>query len=238
MYQIVNEYVDTGTATGYIQRVGRWRAAIVNNIEIPRSIYLSVEYTEGLDQAATLASYKGITLKVEYSVVRTDTRSYFTGDFAADYAAAIEWSQGFGQAESNIPFYASSTLDSFMFTSGYVASVADDEDVPFATEADLAADQIASQAEWLARSTPSAESVARFTAVTDRAIEIDRKLAAAWDKVPAVKLRWALANVIASSDYNTSYPGAPLGRAEAMDAIAVLNDLLADEAFAEAMRPR
>jgi hypothetical protein len=79
--------------------------------------------------------------------------------------------------------------------------------------------------------------VARFTAVTDRAIEIDRKLEAAWAKVPAAKLRWALANVIASSDYNTSYPGAPLGRAEAMDAITVLNALLADQAEAEALRP-
>jgi hypothetical protein len=204
-----------------------------SSIEIPRSVFLSVEYTEGLDQAATLASYQGITLKVEYGPERTDTRSYFTGDFAADYTAAIKWVQGFGQAEQVIPFMASSTLDSFMFEAGYVESGA-----PVATEADLAADQAASEAEWLAFAKPSAESVARFTAVTDRAVEIDRKLAAAWDKVPAAKLRWALANVIASSDYNTSYPGAPLGRAEAMDAIAVLNELLADEAFADELRPR
>lgn len=198
-------------------------------IEIPTYVFMSVDYTEtGFEQpdgqALARASYKGVTLKVEYGASRTDTISYFTGDFVADYNAAVAFVQGFGQADSYIPFMGSSSVDSFMFDAGY-----DTED--------NVADQAALDA-WKTESTPSEESVARFTAVTDRAIEIDRKLEAAWDKVPAAKLRWALANVIASSDYNTSYPGAPLGRAEAMDAITVLNELLADEAFADSMRPR
>jgi hypothetical protein len=196
----------------------------VNKIEIPTYVFMSVDYTEGLDQAATRASYKGVDLRVEYGASRTDHRSYFTGDFVADYNAALDWFAGFGQAEQVIPFMGSSSVDSFMFDAGY------DTD-------ENAADQAALDA-WKTESTPSADTVARFTAVTDRAVEIDRKLEAAWDRVPAAKLRWALANVIASSDYNTSYPGAPLGRAEAMDAIAVLSDLLADEDFADSMRPR
>lgn len=199
----------------------------MNKIEIPTYVFMSVDYTEGLDQAAARASYKGVNLRVEYGASRTDRRSYFTGDFVADYEAAIAFVQGFGQAEQVIPFMGSSSVDSFMFDAGY-----DTEE--------NAADQAALDA-WQTEEIPvatDADRVARFTAVTDRAIEIDRKLEAAWDKVPAAKLRWALANVIASSDYNTSYPGAPLGRAEAMDAITVLNELLADEAFADALRPR
>lgn len=230
----------------------------MNKIEIPTYVFLTVEYTEtGFEkpdgQALARASYKGVTLKVEYGASRTDTRSYFTGDFITDYNAAVAWVDGFGQADTYIQFMASSSLDDYMHDAGYDTeqNMADQaaldawktEEIPFASDADLAADQ-AEMAAKLAEvfpvglTRPSEESVARFTAVTDRAVEIDRKLEAAWDRVPAVKLRWALANVIASSDYNTSYPGAPLGRAEAMDAIAVLNDLLADEDFADSMRPR
>jgi len=205
----------------------------VNNIEIPSSIYLSVEYTEGLaTEADSRDSYKGITLRVEYGLLRpVKTRSYFTGDFAADYQAAIEWAQGFGQADTAIPFLASSTLDSFMYEAGYAEASKDADNAMYA---EMAADE--AKREWLANN-PGEAYVARVAAITDRAIEIDRKMAAAWDKVPAVKLRWALANVIATSDYNTTYPSAPLGRAEAMDALKVLDELLADEAFAASMRP-
>lgn len=44
------------------------------------------------------------------------------------------------------------------------------------------------------------------------------------------QLLHALLNVARTSDYNTAFPGAPLGRAEAMDALARLNAALA-EAF-------
>jgi hypothetical protein len=55
---------------------------------------------------------------------------------------------------------------------------------------------------------------------------IDQKLAAVWDTVPTAKLRWALANVIATDRYNTSYPHSPLGRDEALQALDRLSVLL------------
>lgn len=208
----------------------------------PTYFYMSVDYTDGLKAEAARESYKGVVIRVEYNGGERTAPGprpeqkvrFFTGDFSQDYADAVGFAQMLADGR-DVPFMGSSSVDDFFFDAGYVEDVY--ADVPVATEADLAADQAASQAEWLAYSRPAPEVVARFTAVTDRAIEIDKRLAVAWDKVPAAKLRWALANVIASSDYNTSYPGAPLGRAEAMDALKVLDELLADQAEAEAMRP-
>ena len=288
----VTEKVDIAELGAYIDFVGRWRAASVNNIQIPSYVFLNVEYTDGLVGQAALDSYKGVTLRVEYGVTRDERRLYFTGDFAADYVAAVEWVQGFGQADQVIPFMASSSLDSFMYDSGYAEQedgsikvespsrreqdVADEaalnawrtegDEIPFATDADLEADQ----AEWVARVVASVDQANAQEAVEampawmldriqrieaglngkdsaelpflpegeiDVVILVSKALAVAWDKVPAAKLQWALANVIASSNYNTSYPGAPLGRDRAMQALKVLADLIGDEAFAEALRP-
>jgi len=227
----------------------------VNNIEIPRSIFLSVEYTEGLDQAASRDSYKGVTLKVEYGPGRTDTRNYFTGDFAADYTAAVEWSQGFGQADRVIPFLASSTLDSFMYEAGYVDAA--DEEIPFASDADLARGAYegaplggphirpSREPDWAEKGMAVFDYHAALkddlpflpTTEAEKTVAVYESIRRAWGRVPAEKLMWAIANVITSSSYNTSYPGAPLGRDRAMQALTVLDELLVDEAMKASMRP-
>ena len=80
---------------------------------------VSVEYTEGLDdQAATQASYAGVSLRVSYGPNISVTERFATGDFAADYfKAATEYQRLVPEAD--VPFMASSTLDSFMFEAGY-----------------------------------------------------------------------------------------------------------------------
>jgi hypothetical protein len=189
----------------------------VNKIEIPTYVYMSVDYTEGLDQAAARASYKGVNLRVEYGASRTDHRSYFTGDFVADYEAAIAFVQGFGQAEQVIPFMGSSSVDSYMFDAGY-----DTEE--------NAADEAALDA-WKTEGDEALTPDLPFLPEDqiESVVSIANRLEKAWAVVPADKLQWALANVIASSGYNTSFPGAPLGRDRAMQALTVLDRLMAGQ---------
>jgi hypothetical protein len=177
----------------------------VNKIEIPTYVFMSVDYTEGLDQAAARASYKGVNLRVEYGASRTDHRSYFTGDFVADYEAAIAFVQGFGQAEQVIPFMGSSSVDSFMFDAGY------DTEENAADEAALDAwrtEGDAAEGDW------DREMVAKLERALDGGL-------------PREKLVYALAQVITTSHHNTQFPGAPLGRSEAMNALTTLERLLA-----------
>lgn len=221
----VTEKVDIAELGAYIDFVGRWRAAIVNNvqiieqvIEIPTYVYLFVSFTEDLgDTDATLASYQGITLDVRYGE-REEKRVYFTpGDFLADYQKAVAWVEGFGQADGVIPFLASSTLDTFMFEGGFdtVVNAADQaaldawrtegDEIPFASDADLAA--------------ADADEAARERIVTSQILK-------AMGEIPAEKLAYALAKVVSTSAYNTDYPGAPLGRDKAIRALEALGSLL------------
>jgi hypothetical protein len=200
---------------------------------VPTYFYMSVRYTDGLTGQAARDSYAGVALSVEYNNgVRTapgpkpeQKMVFFSGDFSQDYADAITFAQALADGR-DVPFMASSTLDDYCFD----AEIVDDAEAgpdaePVPTEAESAASAARAAAIFadLMAGRPAPEAVARFTAVTDRALEIDRKLEAAWDKVPAAKLRWALANIIAASNDDTSSQ--------------ILDELLADEAWGVAMRP-
>lgn len=197
------------------------------NIVIPSKVYLSVKFVEQGTPAEIIASYKGVTLEATYpGIAPLELRVYFTGDFAADYAAALEWVQGWGQADTPVPFYASSTLDTFMY---------------YAEQGEADSEAIAeAEAGWAAQDAykEALENDLPFLPTTEanKVVLLNNRLAAAWQRVPPVKLQWALANVIASSDYNTEYPHSPLGRDRALQALKVLDELLADEALGRATR--
>jgi hypothetical protein len=94
-----------------------------------------------------------------------------------------------------------------------------EQDIPFASDTDLAQDQL--------EATLAADLPFLPTTEAERVVAINKSLERAWTKVPAAKLQWALANVIAASYY---------GADRANSALKVLDELMADEAFGEAMR--
>lgn len=104
-------------------------------MKTPTYVFMNVLYADGRKGQAARDSYSGVMLKVDYGSY-TETRSYFTGDFVADYNAAVEWVRSFGP--DKFPFMGSSSVDSFMYDAGYSEET---EDVPFASDADLARDE-------------------------------------------------------------------------------------------------
>ena len=198
----VTEYVDNGELGAYIHPVGRWRAEIVNQ---PTYFYMSVAYTEGLDQAFTRASYSGVKLDVEYGSQGRQARTFNTGDFATDYVEALAFAED-AMDGREVPVMGSSSVDSYQFDAG--VTEADVEAALNRKRASLAGQQKIDQA------VAVTDTVARLNAALDGGL-------------PREKLVYALAKVIATDDYNTAYPGAPLGRDEALRALDVLKHLLA-----------
>jgi hypothetical protein len=92
-------------------------------------------------------------------------------------------------------------------------------DIPFASDTDLAQDQL--------EATLAADLPFLPRTEAEKVVAINQSLVRAWDRVPAAKLQWALANVIAASYY---------GADRASSALKVLDELMADEAFGEALR--
>ena len=82
-------------------------------------LYVSVGYTEGLDQRFARASYTGITLEARFGPNIGISERFATGDFVADYAAMIQRALKLMPEDESVPLMASSTLDSFMYEAGY-----------------------------------------------------------------------------------------------------------------------
>jgi hypothetical protein len=181
----------------------------------PTYFYLSVDYTDGLKDQAARESYKGLNVRVEYNGgertapgPRPEQKVAFaSGEFSQDYNEAMEFIVALNRNEA--PVMASSSVDDYMVDAGY-----DTEE--------NAADEAALEA-W--KDEPEDLPFLPLERGREVAV-IDQKLAAAWDTIPAAKLRWALANVIATDRYNTSYPHSPLGRDEALQALDRLSILL------------
>jgi hypothetical protein len=206
---------------------------------VPTYFYASVRYTDGLEGQAARESYTGITLRIEYNGgVRTapgpkpeQAMVFFSGEFGQDYTDVVDFVQTLNVDDA--PFMVSSSFDDYLFDAGYdgLEDAADEaaqaEAVPFASAAQLAADAFLTPEEQAARIAFDAALAADLpfspTTEIDRALAVSKSLERAWSEVPAAKLQWALANVIASS-------------AGAMDALKVLDGLLAEAKVLDGLR--
>jgi len=100
---------------------------------------ISVEYTEGLDQAASRASYDGTTVRVSYGPNVNVSERFATGDFENDYWTAIGRVIDLRGGDADVPVMASSTLTFFEIAAGYdmttIAEMDEDSDALDAMEA-------------------------------------------------------------------------------------------------------
>lgn len=200
----------------------------------PTYFYMSVDYTDGLKAEAARESYKGVVIRVEYNGGERTAPGprpeqkvrFFTGDFSQDYADAVGFAQMLADGR-DVPFMGSSSVDDYFFDAGYVEDVyAGAEEIPFASDADIAADQANDSAWPAAVEAEPADLPFLAPEMIIPVVAADNALEAAWDTIPAAKLRWALANVIAASRYNTDFPGAPLGRDNAIRSLDALDRLI------------
>ena len=84
----------------------------------PLNFYMSVGYDWHIDdQAATLASYRGVRLETHYRGREADVHTFSTGDFYADYNAAVAYVRS-TTPDPDVPFYASSSVDDFPHDAG------------------------------------------------------------------------------------------------------------------------
>ena len=182
---------------------------------VPTYFFMSVDYNGSVAREEALASYRGVVLRVEYNggvLTAPGPRPeqkirLFTGDFTQDYSDAVETAAIISDGR-DVSFMCSSTLDDFMYDTGLGAHHKDDESA-------------------LAEADAALEDLPFLPAERGEAVRVVAdKLAAVWDTIPAAKLQWALATVIATSRYNTSYPSAPLGRDEALQALGRLSILV------------
>lgn len=194
----------------------------------PTYFYMSVDYTDGLKAEAARESYKGVVIRVEYNGGERTAPGprpeqkvrFFTGDFSQDYADAVGFAQMLAGGR-DVPFMGSSSVDDYFFDAGYVEV---DDEARAEAEAIVASDQAALDA-WKTEAEPADLPFLAPEMITP-VVAADNALTAAWDTIPAAKLRWALANVIAASRYNTDFPGAPLGRDNAIRSLDALDRLI------------
>lgn len=194
----------------------------------PTYINMTVRYTDGLTGDAARESYKGVELRVEYNGgVRTAPGPrpeqkvlFYSGNFEVDYRDAFDFVSAINVNAA--AFMASSSVDDYLYDAGYdIDEFAADEvgiNSPVLRDAEMASK--------FAEVFPADLPFLTAPGVGERVVEADEMLAEAWGRIPAEKLRWALANVVATSAYNTDYPSAPLGRADAIDALNALKRLV------------